>query len=94
MACCTKETTHISPFYAFVVFVLQHESDPNLLAEDFVYLEPLMGPFDKEKYLQVFTEEYTVREGVPDLDYGLKVRGISLFALEGCKLLLVHVLKS
>lgn len=49
-------------------------NDPNLLAETFKYLEPLMGPLDKDKYLQVFTNEYDVRSGVPDLDYGLQVR--------------------
>ena len=43
------------------------------LAENFVYIEPLMGPFDKEKYLKVFGEEYDVRGAVPDLDYGLQV---------------------
>ena len=32
-----------------------------------------MGPLDKEKYLEVFSEEYNVREGVQDLDYGLQV---------------------
>ena len=48
-------------------------NDPNLLAEEFVYVEPLMGPLEKEKYLEVFSREYTVREGVPDLDYGLQV---------------------
>lgn len=32
-----------------------------------------MGPLDKEKYCEVFSEEYNVREGVPDLDYGLEV---------------------
>ena len=47
--------------------------DSNLLAENFVYIEPLMGPFDKEKYLKVFGEEYDVRGAVPDLDYGLQV---------------------
>lgn len=47
--------------------------DSNLLAENFVYIEPLMGPFDKDKYLKVFGEEYDVRGAVPDLDYGLQV---------------------
>eukprot|EP00571_Detonula_confervacea_P017554 CAMPEP_0172311632 /NCGR_PEP_ID=MMETSP1058-20130122/15347_1 /TAXON_ID=83371 /ORGANISM="Detonula confervacea, Strain CCMP 353" /LENGTH=1057 /DNA_ID=CAMNT_0013024889 /DNA_START=145 /DNA_END=3314 /DNA_ORIENTATION=+ len=47
-------------------------NDANLLAEKFVYIEPLMGPMDKDKYLEVFSEEYNVREGVPDLDYGLQ----------------------
>ncbi|KAL7535311.1 hypothetical protein ACHAXR_006412 [Thalassiosira sp. AJA248-18] len=47
-------------------------NDPNLLAENFVYVEPLMGPLDKEKYLEQFSGDYDVLGGVPDLDYGLQ----------------------
>eukprot|EP00804_Cyclotella_cryptica_P002764 CCRYP_021221-RA/>CCRYP_021221-RA protein AED:0.08 eAED:0.08 QI:191/1/1/1/0.66/0.5/4/275/1069 len=42
--------------------------DPDLLSVDFSYLEPLMGPMNKERYIEVFSE-YNVRDAVPDLDY-------------------------
>ncbi|KAL7519157.1 hypothetical protein ACHAWX_003950 [Stephanocyclus meneghinianus] len=42
--------------------------DPDLLSEDFSYLEPLMGPLNKERYIEIFTN-YNVRDAVPDLDY-------------------------
>ena len=48
-------------------------SDPRLLAEDFEYVEPLRGPLGKEEYLRAFTEEYDVREGMAELDYGYEV---------------------
>lgn len=48
-------------------------NDPNLLAEQFVYIEPLLGPLDKDKYLEVFSDEYYIQDAVPDLDYGLQV---------------------
>ena len=47
--------------------------DPDLLSEDFSYIEPLMGPMDKERYLKVF-DEYNVRDAVPDLNYRFQVR--------------------
>jgi len=42
--------------------------DSDLLSNEFTYLEPLMGPMDKERYIKVFSE-FNVREAVPDLDY-------------------------
>jgi hypothetical protein len=47
--------------------------DPDLLSEDFSYLEPLMGPMNKERYIEVFSD-YNVRDAVPDLDYRFEVR--------------------
>jgi hypothetical protein len=49
-------------------------SDENLLAEKFTYIDNIIGPLDKEKYLEVFGEEYYVRDGFSSLDYGLQVR--------------------
>ena len=46
-------------------------SDPNLLAENFLYLEKLIGPLDKEQYLKKFGEEYDLKDGMPDLDLRL-----------------------
>ena len=44
-----------------------------MLSNDFTYLEPLMGPIDKERYIKMFSE-FNVREAVPDLDYQFQVR--------------------
>jgi hypothetical protein len=46
--------------------------DPDLLSEEFSYLEPTMGPLNKEKYIEVFSE-YDVRGAVPDIDYQFQV---------------------
>jgi len=62
---CPKNIPHIAA---------KQQNDPNLLAEKFTYIEPLIGPLDKEKYLDFFTEEYNVLGGVPDLDYAFQVR--------------------
>mmetsp|Transcript_27894 Transcript_27894/g.50923 ORF Transcript_27894/g.50923 Transcript_27894/m.50923 type:complete len:1217 (+) Transcript_27894:121-3771(+) len=47
--------------------------DANLLAEEFEYVEPSLGPLGKQKYLEAFGAggEFHVREGVLDLEYGL-----------------------
>jgi hypothetical protein len=42
--------------------------DPDLLANEFSYLEPSMGPLNKMKYLEKFSE-YGVRDAVRDMDY-------------------------
>jgi hypothetical protein len=47
--------------------------DPDLLSDDFTYIEPLMGPMDKERYIAVF-DEFNVKDAVPDLDYQFQVR--------------------
>jgi hypothetical protein len=39
-----------------------------------VYVEPLIGPLDKESYLKLFANELYAGEGVPDFDYGSQVR--------------------
>ena len=54
-------------------------SDPDLLSDDFVYVEPLIGPLDKAGYLELFaTGEFGgLGDGVPDLDYGPQVSGAS-----------------
>lgn len=41
------------------------------MAENFLYLEKLIGPLDKEQYLKKFGEEYYLRDGMPDLDLRL-----------------------
>jgi len=48
--------------------------DANLLAEEFEYVEPTLGPLGKTKYLEAFGTggEFHVREGVLDLEYGLQ----------------------
>jgi len=48
--------------------------DANLLAEEFEYVEPSLGPLGKKEYAEVFGVggEFSVREGVADLDYGLE----------------------
>ena len=46
-------------------------NDPDLLSNDFTYLEPMMGPMDKERYIEMF-EELNIRDAVPDLDYQLE----------------------
>ena len=50
--------------------------DSDLLSNEFTYLEPLMGPMDKERYIKVFSE-FNVREAVPDLDYQFQVSAAS-----------------
>lgn len=55
--------------------------DPDLLSEDFTYIEPLMGPMDKERYIAVF-DEFNVKDAVPDLDYQFQVRlGVNIWLL-------------
>jgi len=42
--------------------------DPDLLANEFSYLETSMGPLNKIKYLEKFSE-YGIRDAVRDMDY-------------------------
>lgn len=59
--------------------IANRRSDPDLLSDDFVYVEPLVGPLDKAGYLELFaTGEFGgLGDGVPDLDYGAQVSGAS-----------------
>ena len=52
-----------------------------MLSNDFTYLEPLMGPIDKERYIKMFSE-FNVREAVPDLDYQFQVRVREISGIE------------
>jgi hypothetical protein len=51
--------------------------DEDLLSEDFTYLEPTMGPLDKEGYIRLFGG-LNVRDAVPDLDYQFQVRQLAI----------------
>lgn len=64
--------------------------DPDLLSEDFSYIEPLMGPMDKEKYLDVF-EKFNVRDAVPDLDYQFQVRLMTAICATILLALILHL---
>ena len=59
--------------------IANRRSDPDLLSDDFVYVEPLIGPLDKAGYLELFAsgEFGGLGDGVPDLDYGAQVSGAS-----------------
>ena len=43
--------------------------DPDLLSNSFSYIEPLMGPLNKEQYVDLFSTTYNVRDGIPNIDY-------------------------
>jgi len=46
--------------------------DADLLANEFTYIDQLLGPLDKDKYLQFFSSKYYIRDGIPNIDYQLQ----------------------
>ena len=45
-----------------------YRDEPDLLSTDFSYIDPLMGPINKGRYIDVFSS-FNVRDVVSDLDY-------------------------
>ena len=69
---------HLPPFPDTVMIQLAQDvvgsnfglHDPKLLADNFSYLEPSMGPFNKMVYLEKFSE-FGILDAVTDMDYGI-----------------------